>query len=82
MPPIEDQIREVRTAISQATARKTRAEIEKEAAQARLDEATATLQDEFNVSSREEARDILLQLQRDLQEEIAAAEEKLAEAEA
>ena len=80
--PIEDQIREVRTAISQATARVTRAQVEKEAAQERVTEASRTLKDEFGVTSKDEARAQLVQLQQDLQDEIAKAEEKLAEADA
>lgn len=79
---VEDKIREVRTAISQATARTTRAQVEMEAAQARKDEADRTLQEEFGVTSKEEARAQLVQLQAQLQQEIDLAEEKLAEAEA
>ena len=79
---VEDKIREVRTAISQATARTTRAQVEMEAAQARKDEADRTLQEEFGVTSKEEARTQLVQLQAQLQQEIDLAEEKLAEADA
>lgn len=79
---VEDKIREVRTAISQATQRATRAQVELEAAQSRKDEADRTLQEEFGVSSKEEAREQLLKLQAQLSEEIALAEEKLAAADA
>lgn len=82
MATIEDQIREVRTAISQANARVTRAQVERDSAQTRLDEATRTLQEEFGVETREDAKAQLIELQEQLQREIQQAEEKLAEADA
>ena len=82
MSDVEDKIRELRTAISQATARTTRAQVEKEAAQTRLEEATRTLHEEFGVSTVPEAKAKLAELQQKLNEEIEAAEASLAEAEA
>lgn len=79
---VEEKIREVRTAISQATQRTTRAQVERDAAQTRLDEAKRTLHDDFGVATTEDARAQLKELQDKLQAEIAAAEEKLAEADA
>lgn len=77
---LEDQIREARTAISQATARKTRAQVELDNAEARLETANATLKDDFEVSTKEEARAKLTELQEALQEKLAQVEEELAEA--
>lgn len=79
---IEEKIREVRTAISQATARVTRAQVERDSAQARLDEADRTLREEFGVKSKEDARAQLIELQKQLQDEISKAEQLLAEADA
>ncbi len=79
---IEDKIREIRTSISQAQARTTRAQVERDAAQDRLDEAKRTLKEEFGVESTDDARAQLSALQKQLQDEIALAEEKLAEADA
>jgi hypothetical protein len=82
MATIEDQIRDIRTAISQATQRTTRAQVERDAAQTRLDEATRTLQEEFGIKTKDDARAQLVELQKQLQDEIAKAEAQLAEADA
>ena len=79
--PIEDQIREARTSISRATERKTRAQVERDAAKERLEASSATLRDEFGVSSKEDARKRLTELQAELQSEISKAEQALAESE-
>ncbi len=82
MADIEDKIREIRTRISQANARTARAQVEKEAAQKRLADATDVLKNEFGVSSIADAKALLGTMREDLQALIADAEAKLEEAEA
>jgi len=76
---VEDKIRELRQAISQATARKTRAQVEKDQAEERLAQANATLAD-YGVKTKEEARAKLTELQAERDAAVAEVEKALEEA--
>jgi cell division protein ZapA (FtsZ GTPase activity inhibitor) len=76
---IEDQIREIRTQISQQQTRVTRAQVEKENAERRRDQAAETLRG-FGVTSTEEARAKLTQLQGELDTAVSDIEAQLKEA--
>lgn len=80
MASLEDQIREIRTAISAVQGRKVRAAVELENAQDRLRTAKDTLKTEFGVSTTAEAREMLDRLQNELNEALVAVEVALSEA--
>lgn len=77
---IEDQLRELRTAISQAQGRKARAQVELDNAEARVEEASKTLKEDFGVETKEQAREKLTELQAELDAAVAEVEAALEEA--
>lgn len=77
---IEDQLREIRTTISQVQSKKARAAVELDNAKERLKVAQATLKDEFGVETTEEARAKLTELQAELDAAVAEVELALQEA--
>ena len=74
---MEDDLREIRTRISTANAKKARAHAEHDAAVARRDLAVQTLQDDFGVSTKEEISAKLEELRSDLATQTARIEEEL-----
>lgn len=77
---LEDDLRERRMRISQATARKARAQAEYDANQARSEQASKTLSDDFGVTDRAGAAAKLTELKADLDAKEADIETKLKEA--
>lgn len=77
---VEDQLREIRTRISQVQSQKARATVEHENAVARRDAAKKTLKEEFGVETTEDAKRVLAELQTELNDAVAAVESKLSEA--
>lgn len=77
---IEDQLREIRTTISQVQSKKARAAVELDNAKERLKTAQSTLKDEFGVETTDEARAKLTELQSELDKAVAEVESALAEA--
>jgi chromosome segregation ATPase len=76
---IEDQIRDLRTSISQAQSTVTRAQVGLETAKARQTASDETLRS-FGVESKEDARTKLEELQAELDAAVADVEAKLQEA--
>lgn len=62
----EDEIREKRQIVSQKEAERVRAQTELDAAERRLAEARKTLQDDFGVTTTEEAKAMQASLQAEL----------------
>lgn len=77
---IEDQIRDTRTRIQSAQAKKARAAYEVESAQARLDQARSVLQTQFGASTLEEAQSVRADLHAKLEAALAEVDAKLREA--
>lgn len=80
MATIEDQIRELRTAISAVHGRKARAAVELDNAKDRLAEARKVLKDEFGVETTEDAKTKLEALRAELAEAVSGIENLLQEA--
>lgn len=78
--PPEEQIRELKTRISQAQARAARAQVERENAQAALDRARKALLDEFEVTTPDQAKAKLTELDATLERELKVVHEALAAA--
>lgn len=74
---LEDDLRERRQRISAATAKKSRAEAEHDAAVTRLEQAKKTLKDEHGVETVAEGKAKLAELKADLDAALAEADEKL-----
>lgn len=66
MASMEDQIREIRSAIAQVQSKKARAAVDLENAESRLAQAKATLKEEFGVETTSEAKAALASLQEEL----------------
>lgn len=77
---LEDDLRDIRTRISQATTRKARAQAEHDAATARLTEADRVLEKDFGVTSPEEAKAKLTELKATYDDAMTTAKAALAEA--
>lgn len=77
---IEDQIREIRTSISQAQGRKARAQVEHDNAIERQNTAKSTLKEDFGVSTNDDAKRVLTELQDELDSAVVKIEAALAEA--
>lgn len=80
MAKVEDTLRELREAISRAQGKKAHAAVQVEDARAKLATARATLKEEFGVVTTPEARAKLLELQEDLDREVAEISRLLDEA--
>lgn len=80
MATIEDQIRELRTAISTVQGKKARAAVELDNAKDRLAEARKVLKDEFGVSTTEDAKEKLEALRAELADAVSGIESLLQEA--
>lgn len=79
MPDVDQELREKRTQIDQAKARKARAEVESETAQAQVATIRERLKSEFGVETTEQGREILAKLEaeyRDSMQEATAALER------
>lgn len=77
---IEDQIREMRTAISQAASKTARAAVELDNAKERSNAARQALKEDFGVETPEDAKAKLAELQEQLDEELVAVQKALEEA--
>lgn len=77
MATLEDQIREIRTAISAVQAKKARAAVELDNARERLATARQILKDEFGVVTTDDARTKLDDLRGELAEAIREVEDLL-----
>lgn len=77
---IDDQIRELRTAISQQMSKTARAAVELDSAKENDAEARRVLKEDFGVETTDEARAKLAELQAELDNELKQAEQALAEA--
>lgn len=80
MASMEDRIREYRSAASQKQAEKARAQAELDTAQERLETARKALNDEYGISTTEDAKELQEKLQRELEDAQADIEQVLAEA--
>lgn len=78
MPDVEQQVAEARAAIAAAQSAKARAEHEHQVAQAQAQAAARELKDEFGVSSVQEARDLAVSLEAELEAECSAVRAALA----
>lgn len=76
---IEDQLREIRTTISQVQGKKARAQVELDNANERLETARTTLKEDFGVETTDEARTKLTDLQAELESVVAEVERALEE---
>lgn len=77
---IEDQLREIRTRISQVQGRKARAQVEHENATERLTSAKASLKADFGVETNAEAKEKRATLEAELEAVVADVQKELAEA--
>lgn len=80
MATIEDQIRELRTAISTVQGKKARAAVELDNAKDRLAEARRVLKSEFGVETTEDAKEKLEALRAELDDAVSGIESLLQEA--
>lgn len=76
---IDDDLRSIQTRISQAQAKKMRATIEQDNAQAKLTQAKKVFE-EFGIKDNADAKNVLLELQQNLDSEIEKAKRSLEEA--
>lgn len=76
----DDDIRTIKTQISQAQGQKARASVQLENAQERVAEGRARLKEEFGVVETSEAKAVLTQLDAELQEALDTVRRDLAEA--
>lgn len=76
-PPLEDRIRQLRASVSEAQAKKAKAEHELGVAEARRDEALAVLSTEFGVTDIAAVRELLAQAEADLAAECESVEQAL-----
>ncbi len=77
---LEDELRERRQRIAAATAKKTRAEAEHDSAVERLAAAKRTLKDSHGVETVAQGKEKLVELKTNLDQVLADADAKLAEA--
>lgn len=80
MTDIETELSSIQRRVQQANAAKTRSEIEKENAMKKLSEAKEELKTEFEVTSIEDAEELLAKLRSEVQAEVEAAKAALEEA--
>lgn len=76
---IEDQLRELRTSISQAQGKKLHAQVQLDNAKGNMEEARSRLKNEFGVETTDEARAKLIELQSELDAAMAEVEAALQE---
>lgn len=76
----EERLRELRTNVAQAQARRTRATIDLEAATTTAEAAKTRLKEEFGVETLEQAQEMLKGLTDTLSTEVATLETHLAQA--
>lgn len=77
MADIEGQILDIRNRIAAAQRHRSRAEMERDTAQAAADKARAQLQSEFGVSTALDARNVLRGLENDLEGALVELNAKL-----
>ena len=77
---INQELDQLRQKISDAQTRKTRAELIKEQAEARIEQSSALLREKFKVDTTEEAKALVAKLDEKMSLQIAEAEKALAEA--
>jgi uncharacterized protein YaaW (UPF0174 family) len=77
---INQELDQLRQKISDAQTRKTRAELIKEQAEARIEQSSSLLREKFKVENTEEAKALVAKLDEKMSLQIAEAEKALAEA--
>lgn len=77
---LEDNLREIRTRISNARTKQARAEVQRDEARAKVGQAKKVLADEFQATTNEEIKAKRAELQADLDAEIEKVQRALAEA--
>lgn len=79
---LDEELRTLRTKISSVQARKARAEVNKENAQAELAKARGILATEYGVKTPADAKTVLSTLSEDLEQAVARVRQELEAAEA
>lgn len=74
---LDEELRSIRTKISAVQARKARAEVMKENAQAALKQARSTLAEEYGVSTPADAKTVLTELSDELEKAVAQVRQEL-----
>lgn len=80
MAAIEDQLREVRAQISAVQGKKARAQVEHDNALTRKEDARNMLEQEFGVTTTDDAKRVLIDLQSELDTAVLTVTTKLEEA--
>lgn len=80
MSATEEELSTIQAQISQMQVKQARAQVVKENAQKALAEARTTLKEDFEVTTNEEAKELLTKLSEDLTTALATVRESLAKA--